>query len=142
MPNRPLTRSAVLLAALAVAAPALSAPTLSAPQRLTVDRLFSGPDLAGASLRGARFSPDGKLVTYLQGKPDDKDRLDLWAHDIATGRNALLVDSRDKVNALHKKALALGGKDEGAVGPRGDGFYAGYFRDLDGNKLNVFCSGK
>ena len=34
----------------------------------------------------------------------------------------------------------FGGKDEGAPGPRGDGgFYAGYFRDLDGNKLNAFC---
>ncbi|MEL6878055.1 MAG: VOC family protein, partial [Pseudomonadota bacterium] len=33
-----------------------------------------------------------------------------------------------------------GGSDEGAPGPRGDdGFYAGYFRDPDGNKLNVFC---
>ena len=52
---------------------------------------------------------------------------------------ALQVDSKDKVNALHAKALALGGKDEGPAGPRGDGFYAGYFRDLDGNKLNVFC---
>jgi predicted enzyme related to lactoylglutathione lyase len=53
---------------------------------------------------------------------------------------ALTVDSRDKVNALHAKAMELGGKDEGAPGPRGDsGFYAGYFRDLDGNKLNVFC---
>jgi hypothetical protein len=31
--------------------------------------------------------------------------------------------------------------DEGAVGPRGEGFYAGNFRDLDGNKLNVFCFG-
>ena len=31
--------------------------------------------------------------------------------------------------------------DEGPVGPRGDGFYAGYFRDLDGNKLNVFFMG-
>jgi catechol 2,3-dioxygenase-like lactoylglutathione lyase family enzyme len=27
----------------------------------------------------------------------------------------------------------LGAKDEGAPGPRGEGFYAGYFRDLDGN---------
>jgi predicted lactoylglutathione lyase len=54
---------------------------------------------------------------------------------------ALVVNSRDKVDRLHKKALELGGKDEGAVGPRGDGFYAGYFRDLDGNKLNVFCLG-
>jgi catechol 2,3-dioxygenase-like lactoylglutathione lyase family enzyme len=53
---------------------------------------------------------------------------------------ALAVDSPDKVKALHKKALALGGKDEGAPGPRGDsGFYAAYFRDLDGNKLNAFC---
>nr|WP_295077274.1 VOC family protein [uncultured Roseateles sp.] len=54
---------------------------------------------------------------------------------------ALAVDSRAKVDAVHAKALALGGKDEGAVGPRGEGFYAGYFRDLDGNKLNVFCMG-
>ncbi len=54
---------------------------------------------------------------------------------------ALVVDSRDKVDALYRKALELGGTDEGPAGPRGDGFYAGYFRDLDGNKLNVFCMG-
>ncbi|MFZ6774817.1 VOC family protein [Undibacterium sp. SXout7W] len=55
---------------------------------------------------------------------------------------ALVVDSPAKVNALHAKALELGSKDEGPVGPRGtSGFYAGYFRDLDGNKLNVFCMG-
>lgn len=54
---------------------------------------------------------------------------------------ALVVDSRDKVERVHAKALALGGKDEGAVGLRGESFYAGYFRDLDGNKLNVFCIG-
>lgn len=53
---------------------------------------------------------------------------------------ALVVDSNAKVDALHAKALALGGKDEGAPGPRGDsGFYAAYFRDLDGNKLNCYC---
>lgn len=54
---------------------------------------------------------------------------------------ALAVDSKDKVDRLHKKALALGAKDEGAAGPRGQGFYAGYFRDLDGHKLNFFCMG-
>ena len=54
---------------------------------------------------------------------------------------ALVVDSPAKVDALHRKALALGGSDEGAPGPRGGGFYAGYFRDLDGNKLNVFHAG-
>lgn len=51
---------------------------------------------------------------------------------------ALVVDSPEKVDALHAKALQLGGSDEGAPGPRGEGFYAGYFRDLDGNKLNAF----
>lgn len=55
---------------------------------------------------------------------------------------ALVVDSQSKVDALHKKALELGGTDEGAPGSRGDsGFYAAYFRDLDGNKLNAFCMG-
>ena len=54
---------------------------------------------------------------------------------------AIVVDSKDKVHQLHAKALALGGRDEGAPGPRGEGFYAGYFRDLDGNKLNAFFMG-
>lgn len=52
---------------------------------------------------------------------------------------ALALDSTDKVDAMHKLALELGGTDEGAPGPRGENFYAGYFRDRDGNKLNFFC---
>ena len=51
---------------------------------------------------------------------------------------ALAVDSAAKVDALHRKAMQLGAKDEGAPGKRSDNFYAGYFRDLDGNKLNFF----
>ena len=54
---------------------------------------------------------------------------------------ALAVNAKDKVDRIHARALALGAKDEGAAGPRGEGFYAGYFRDPDGNKLNVFCMG-
>ena len=53
----------------------------------------------------------------------------------------LITGSREQVGRVHKKALELGGKDEGPVGPRGEGFFAGYFRDLDGNKLSVFCTG-
>lgn len=53
---------------------------------------------------------------------------------------ALAVDSNEKVQAVYEKALELGGTDEGPPGLRGDFFYAGYFRDLDGNKLNVFCA--
>ena len=43
--------------------------------------------------------------------------------------------------ADYNKAIELGAKDEGKAGPRAEmpGFYAGYFRDLDGNKLNIFC---
>ena len=52
---------------------------------------------------------------------------------------ALVVDAPEKVNEVHAKALDLGGANEGDAGMRQDGFYAGYFRDLDGNKLNVFC---
>ncbi len=51
---------------------------------------------------------------------------------------ALVVDSKDKVHEMYDKAIELGATDEGPPGPRGDNFYAGYFRDLDGNKLNVF----
>ena len=54
---------------------------------------------------------------------------------------ALVLDSREKVDRLYKKAMALGAADEGPAGPRGDNFYAGYFRDPDGNKLNCFCMG-
>ena len=54
---------------------------------------------------------------------------------------ALVMDSREKVDALYRKAMELGAQDEGAPGPRGDGFYAAYFRDPDGNKLNAFFMG-
>ena len=58
---------------------------------------------------------------------------------------AIACDSRAKVDALHAKAMELGGKDEGAPGVRGEegdrAFYGAYFRDLDGNKLAAFCIG-
>lgn len=50
--------------------------------------------------------------------------------------------SKGQVDRIHSKALELGGTDEGSPGFRdvgGEGFYAAYFRDLDGNKLDVFC---
>jgi catechol 2,3-dioxygenase-like lactoylglutathione lyase family enzyme len=66
----------------------------------------------------------------------------------ATVGNGVMVglsaDSRETVDRVHRKALELGGVDEGKPGPRaegGDGFYAAYFRDLDGNKLDVFFYG-
>ncbi len=52
---------------------------------------------------------------------------------------ALEAKDRAQVERLYRLALALGGTDEGPPGPRGEGFYAAYFRDLDGNKLNAFA---
>lgn len=54
---------------------------------------------------------------------------------------AMQVESEEAVKAFYTQALALGGSDEGAPGPRTDGFYAAYFRDLDGNKLCAFVFG-
>lgn len=51
---------------------------------------------------------------------------------------ALQADSEEQVQRIHAAALANGGSDEGAPGPRGDSFYGAYFRDPDGNKLNAF----
>ena len=54
---------------------------------------------------------------------------------------ALEAKNKNQVQRLYDIALAHGGTDEGAPGPRGEGFYAGYFRDPDGNKLNAFVMG-
>jgi dipeptidyl-peptidase-4 len=77
-------------------APALVAcAAVAAPQaaELTIDRLFDAPALAGPTIVGLKISPDGSRLTFLQGKPDDKDRLDLWEYDMHTHRSRLLVDS-------------------------------------------------
>jgi hypothetical protein len=63
---------------------------------------------------------------------------------------ALMMESKEQVRSFHTKALELGGTSEGDPGFRSEngeflgedaeaGFYGGYFRDLDGNKLNAFC---
>lgn len=54
---------------------------------------------------------------------------------------AIAPGSKEQCDALHAKALSLGGTDEGAPGARGDGFYGAYFRDLDGNKICFFHMG-
>jgi predicted lactoylglutathione lyase len=55
------------------------------------------------------------------------------------GMVSLGAANADQVKALHAKCLALGGTCEGPPGDRGGGFYAAYFRDLDGNKLGAYC---
>ena len=68
-----------------------------------------------------------------------------WNGEAASVGNGVMaaigVETKEQVDQIYAKALELGATDEGAAGPRGDNFYAGYFRDMDGNKLNVFVMG-
>ena len=68
-----------------------------------------------------------------------------WDGNAASVGNGVMValEAKDEaqVQRLYDIALANGGSDEGPPGPRGEGFYAGYFRDPDGNKLNAFVMG-
>ncbi len=68
-----------------------------------------------------------------------------WDGNAATVGNGVMVslgvESKADVDRLYQKALDLGATDEGAPGLRGPGFYIGYFRDIDGNKLNFFTPG-
>nr|WP_245581978.1 VOC family protein [Phyllobacterium phragmitis] len=52
---------------------------------------------------------------------------------------ALAAADQAQVDLVHARALELGGTDEGKPGFRAEGFYAAYFRDPDGNKLNIHC---
>lgn len=66
----------------------------SAPQRLTLERVFASPDLAGSTPRAMKLSPDGRLLTLLRNRADEKERFDLWAMDTASGQWRMLVDSK------------------------------------------------
>mgnify|MGYP006201788929 CR=1 FL=1 len=79
--RRPAIDMAAALAILATSFFAMLPNSVVSAEPLTVARIFADPDLAGPRLRAPKFSPDGRYVTYLQGKPDNKDQLDLWAFD-------------------------------------------------------------
>ena len=71
---------------------AIAAPV--AANDLPLDRVFSSPNLSGPTPREPKLSPDGKFVTLLKNRPEDKDRYDLWIIDTATGAQRMLVDSQ------------------------------------------------
>ncbi len=73
---------------------AILCPGEAAARDLPVERMYDAPALHGPTLRQARFSPDGKLVTYLRARAEAPTVSDLWAYDIARREHRLLVDSR------------------------------------------------
>jgi hypothetical protein len=98
---------------------------LGAKRTIEMERLIAWGPAGGGPMLAVALPFDGKPATVGNGV-----------------MVALAAGSKAQVDAIHRKALELGGRDEGAPGPRGtSGFYAGYFRDLDGNKLNAFVIG-
>jgi dipeptidyl-peptidase 4 len=63
-------------------------------QNLTLERVFGSPELSGPTPRKLKLSPDGRWVTLLRNRADEKERFDLWAMDTRTGEWRMLVDSK------------------------------------------------
>jgi dipeptidyl-peptidase-4 len=60
---------------------------------LSFERVFASPGLDGPAPRQVKLSPDGRFLTLLRNRADDRDRYDLWGYDIQTRERRMLVDS-------------------------------------------------
>jgi predicted lactoylglutathione lyase len=103
-------------------------------------------DAIAAELETPRMMEYETFIAW--GKPDGGAGIGItkpFDGNVATVGNGVMValqaKDKEQVHRLHDIALANGGSCEGPPGPRGEGFYAGYFRDPDGNKLNAFIMG-
>jgi len=111
-------------------------------QNIDVSRYFYGSLM---KVMGAEKVADSKTFlawSFGEGKPVLAIGNPFDGEDASYGNGtmvALSVSSTEDVDKLHKKALALGGQNEGDPGLRSGGYYCAYFRDLDGNKLNFHC---
>ena len=71
------------------------ATTATPTDPLSIERIFQSPSLSGKSPKSLKVSPDGKRVTFLQGKQTDYERYDLWEYVVASGETRMLFDSDD-----------------------------------------------
>lgn len=94
---------------------------LGTPRLFTTDRFIAWGLPDGPAGIGVGYPFDGNPMTVGNGV-----------------MAALQAKDKAQVDRIHALALSLGGTCEGPPSPRGDTFYGGYFRDLDGNKLNAF----
>jgi dipeptidyl-peptidase 4 len=81
------------LAARENAVPQSAALKPAATTSISLERVFASPGIAGAVPRGVRLSPDGRFLTMLKNRPDDRTRYDLWGFDRHSGMWRMLVDS-------------------------------------------------
>ena len=82
-----------LLVAVAMTLPVAPATAAPAPEKLTLEAITGSAPLSGPTLMKPQVSPDGARVTFLRGKEADRNRLDLWEYDVASGQTRMLVDS-------------------------------------------------
>lgn len=68
-------------------------PAQTAAKPLDFERVFASPSLNGAVPRGVKLSPDGRWLTVLKNRAEDRERYDLWGFDRTTGQWTMLVDS-------------------------------------------------
>jgi dipeptidyl-peptidase-4 len=85
--------AAALLASVPAAARENAVTQPAAAPTLSLERVFASPGIAGAAPRGVRLSPDGRFLTMLRNRPDDRERYDLWGFDRQNGTWRMLVDS-------------------------------------------------
>ncbi|MXP24901.1 prolyl oligopeptidase family serine peptidase [Altererythrobacter indicus] len=97
------TASLLAMASLPIAAEAKTSTSTATKQEpamtnqtshdLSLERLFASPSIAGPSPRGVKLSPDGRYLTLLRNRDDDRERYDLWGFDRENGQWTMLVDS-------------------------------------------------
>ncbi|WP_045770713.1 S9 family peptidase [Xanthomonas albilineans] len=63
-------------------------------EKLTLEAITGSKPLSGPTLMKPKVAPDGSRVTFLRGKDSNRNQLDLWEYDIASGQTRLLVDSK------------------------------------------------
>ncbi len=97
---------------------------LGTPRMFTMEKFIAWGLPDGAAGIGVGYPYDGKPMSVGNGV-----------------MVALQAKDKAQVDRIYHLAMSMGATDEGPPGPRGDTFYAGYFRDPDGNKLNAFVMG-
>ena len=96
MPSMRLLAGAALAITLAAPASGTDEPANEAQrptEALTLERVFASPSLSGPAPRKVKLSPDGRWITLLKNRPEDRERYDLWGYDRQGGQWTMLVDS-------------------------------------------------
>ncbi|MRX27396.1 S9 family peptidase [Kangiella sp. HZ709] len=84
-----------IITTILIGALGMASTTVAQAKELSVERIYSDPSLDGPAPRSVKLSPDGSRVTFLKGKEDEQERLDLWEYNLKDKKSRMLVDSRD-----------------------------------------------